>query len=63
MRTLIIVLSTVLLLLLTFFGIGPVIFADGSMQERIITAVIVVVLMFGVALATKWSLKKYTKTK
>lgn len=61
MRLLIIVISTVLFLLLTFFGFGPVLFADGSMQERIITAAIVVILMFGVALATKWGLKKFPK--
>ena len=61
MRILIIAVSTVLFLLLTFFGFGPVLFADGSMQERIITAAIVVILMFGVALATKWGLKKFPK--
>ena len=61
MRILIIAVSTVLFLLLTFFGFGPVLFADGSMQERIITAAIVLILMFGVALATKWGLKKFPK--
>lgn len=61
MRILIIAVSTVLFLLLTFFGFGPVLFADGSMQERIITAAIAVILMFGVALATKWGLKKFPK--
>lgn len=63
MRILIIVISTVLFLLLTFFGFGPVLFADGSMQERIITAAIVFILMVGVALLTKWSLKKFPKNK
>ena len=63
MRILIIVASAVLLFLLTFFGIGPVVFADGSMQERIITAVIVVILMFGVIFATKWGLKRFPKNK
>jgi len=61
MRILIIVLSIILFLLLTFFGIGPVVFADGSMQERIITAAIVLILMLVVALATKWSLEKFPK--
>jgi len=63
MRILIIVLSTVLFLLLTFFGIGPVVFADGSMQERIITAAIVFILMFGVVLLAKRGLKKFPKDK
>lgn len=63
MRIVIIVVSTVLLLLLTFFGVGPVVFADGSMQERIITAAIVFVLMFGVVLLAKKGLKKFPKNK
>ncbi|MDM5330693.1 hypothetical protein [Neobacillus sp. CF12] len=33
-----------LLLLITFFGLGPVLFADGVIQERIWTAVIVIIL-------------------
>lgn len=63
MRILIIVLSTVLFLLLTFFGMGPVVFADGSMEERIITAAITLVLMFGVVLLAKKGLKKFPKNK
>lgn len=31
----------------TFFGIGPVLFADGQMTERIIT-LIIVLLVYGV---------------
>ena len=63
MRILIIILSIFLFLLLLFFGIGPVVFADGSMQERIITAAIVLILMLGVVLTTKWGLKKFPKNK
>lgn len=63
MRILIIIISAVLFLLLTFFGIGPVVFADGSMQERVITAAIVLILMLGLALVTKWGLKKFPKNK
>ena len=63
MRILIIVISTVLFLLLTFFGFGPVVFADGSMQERIITAAIVLILMISVLLGSKWMLKKFPKNK
>lgn len=63
MRILIKIVSAVLFLLLTFFGIGPVVFADGSMQERIITAAIVLILMLGLALVTRWGLKKVPKTK
>jgi hypothetical protein len=35
-------------LLITFFGLGPVLLADGSTSERIITFLIVVVLYLGV---------------
>lgn len=41
-RILINVALIILLLLVTFFGLGPVILADGSDSERIYTAVIVV---------------------
>ena len=34
----------VLYLLVTFFGLGPVLYADGVMKERIITALIVLVI-------------------
>ncbi|MGB4589674.1 MAG: hypothetical protein WBI17_10630 [Clostridiaceae bacterium] len=63
MRIFIIVVSTILFLLLTFFGFGPVVFADGSLEERLITAAIVIILMVGLVLGTKWSLKKFPKNK
>lgn len=31
-------------ILVTFFGLGPVMFADGSMGERVLTLVVVIVL-------------------
>ncbi|KJS87037.1 MAG: hypothetical protein JM58_05915 [Peptococcaceae bacterium BICA1-8] len=34
-------LFLILILLITFFGIGPVLMADGSLQERMITFFIV----------------------
>lgn len=33
-------------ILITFFGIGPVLFADGTMRERILTAIIVLIIYF-----------------
>ena len=44
MKTLGDILFSVLFLLVTFFGIGPVLLADGSMSERIITLVIVIII-------------------
>ena len=52
----------ILLLLVTFFGVGPVIFADGVLQERIWTAAIVVViyviLVFLYTKTIKWINKR-----
>lgn len=52
-------LITIAALLLTFFGIGPVVFADGSMQERMITLFIVILIY--IVLGFLWYLvrKKY----
>jgi peptidoglycan/LPS O-acetylase OafA/YrhL len=35
---------TIAIILVTFFGLGPVIFADGSMGERLATLLVVVLL-------------------
>ncbi|WP_078546583.1 DUF6954 family protein [Litchfieldia alkalitelluris] len=42
MRWFVYTLFALLYLLITFFGVGPVLLADGSSVERIITLVIVV---------------------
>ncbi len=38
------VILTILLVLLTFFGLGPVLYADGTMLERLVTLLVVIVL-------------------
>jgi protein-S-isoprenylcysteine O-methyltransferase Ste14 len=43
-KKIIYVILVILLLLLTFFGLGPVLFADGSNTERMYTLLIVIVL-------------------
>lgn len=52
----------ILLLLVTFFGLGPVLYADGVLQERIWTAGVVVIvyalLAFSYAKTIKWANKK-----
>lgn len=37
-------------LLVTFFGIGPVLLADGSMQERLFTLLLVLLILTGLLL-------------
>lgn len=44
MRWIIYAVFAVLYLLVAFFGIGPILLADGSMQERIITLLIVILI-------------------
>jgi hypothetical protein len=48
----------ILLLLVTFFGLGPVLYADGVIQERIWTAAVVIILYiilgFTYSVAIKW---------
>ena len=39
-------------LLVTFFGLGPVIFADGSMSERMVTLAVVLLLYLVIVLIT-----------
>lgn len=42
MRLIIHIIFIGLLLLVTFFGIGPVLFADGVLSERLITLAVVI---------------------
>lgn len=44
MRWLVHVIFIIFYLLVTFFGLGPVLFADGVVQERIYTALIVIAI-------------------
>lgn len=41
MRTIVHIIFIILFLLVTFFGIGPVLMADGTDRERIITLIVV----------------------
>jgi hypothetical protein len=52
------ILFVALFLLITFFGIGPVLFADGSDRERLITF-LVVLLIYAIwfILLTLWRRK------
>lgn len=53
----------VIYLVLTFFGLGPVILADGSSSERITTLLIVILAYIAVTLIFRWLLKRYTPSK
>lgn len=47
MKIMVNIIFIALFLLVTFFGIGPVLMADGVMSERIIT-LLIVLLIYGV---------------
>jgi hypothetical protein len=38
------IIMCILFILVTFFGLGPVIYADGSTSERIITLIVVLLI-------------------
>lgn len=55
-------LIILLFILVTFFGIGPVLMADGSTQERIITLALIILkyifLIWLFKLVSRWKLNK-----
>ncbi|MBU3188803.1 hypothetical protein K9O30_06465 [Clostridium bowmanii] len=61
MKWLIYVVFIIMYLLVTFFGLGPVLFADGSNSERIITLVIVVVIYIILSVSLKLLIKKTSR--
>lgn len=48
----------VLFLLVTFFGIGPVLIADGTFQERMLTLLFVIAIYFLLILAFRYWLRR-----
>ena len=61
MKWLIYVIFTILGLLITFFGLGPVLFADGSNAERFTTLAIVLVLYVILIVILRVLIKKIKK--
>lgn len=58
MRGLLVTLFAVLYMLITFFGLGPVLFADGSARERVLTLTVVLLIYTAVTLAFRLILKR-----
>lgn len=44
----------ILFALVTFFGVGPVLFADGPPQERLVTSVIVILIYVLLVMFWRW---------
>ncbi|TDK61448.1 hypothetical protein E2K98_11145 [Bacillus salipaludis] len=53
----------IVLTLITFFGLGPIMLADGSLAERIITAFIVLILYVIIVFFYRRSLQSIKKRK
>ncbi|MBM7659584.1 cbb3-type cytochrome oxidase subunit 3 [Bacillus mesophilus] len=58
MKWVIILTFTIIYLLITFFGLGPVLLADGSIQERVITLAVVLLLYVIITIIYRSLLKK-----
>lgn len=56
-KKIIILIFALIYLVVTFYGIGPVLFADGSIQERIITLIIIIIIYVLLTLGLKKLLK------
>ncbi|AIQ17404.1 hypothetical protein NSS79_11935 [Paenibacillus sp. FSL L8-0436] len=61
MRVLLYVLFAILYLLTTFFGLGPVLFADGSAKERILTLIVVLLIYTAITVWMRSLLKRLGK--
>jgi hypothetical protein len=58
MSTVIHIIFISLLGLVTFFGIGPILLADGVMSERLITLLIVIIVYIFIILVYRGILKR-----
>ncbi|MNR65135.1 hypothetical protein D3C85_1880540 [compost metagenome] len=47
-----------LYILITFFGLGPVLFADGSARERVLTLIVVLLIYAAVTVGLRIILKR-----
>ncbi|WP_026572175.1 DUF6954 family protein [Bacillus sp. UNC438CL73TsuS30] len=63
MRLLLHAFFIIVLALVTFFGLGPVLLADGSSTERIITAIIVLILYVIIVFCYRKSLQSVKNRK
>ncbi|MGI6113880.1 MAG: DUF6954 family protein [Mahellales bacterium] len=56
-KSIIIIIFIALYILVTLFGLGPVILADGQMQERVITLIVVVLIYLAITFGFRKALK------
>lgn len=61
MRGMLYILFALLYILTTFFGLGPVLLADGSLRERMITLIVVLLIYAVITVGLRSVLKRLTK--
>ncbi|WP_379153864.1 DUF6954 family protein [Paenibacillus sp. sgz5001063] len=61
MRGLLYVLFAALYLLTTFFGLGPVLLADGSTRERVLTLIVVLLIYAAITVWLRFILKRLSR--
>lgn len=63
MKALFYIIISIALILVTFFGLGPVMFADGSTSERLATLFVVVLIYLLLGFIIVWFRKHNKGTK
>ncbi|MDR7073963.1 DUF6954 family protein [Fictibacillus barbaricus] len=58
MKIILRIMFSIAFLLVAFFGLGPVLFADGTAGERIVTLVVVIMIFILLYILYKWAIKK-----
>ena len=61
MKVALYIVLIVTFILVSFFGMGPVLLADGSTIERMLTLAVVLVIYIGLFLIYRWIRKRYMK--
>jgi hypothetical protein len=61
MKAIVIILFALCYALVTFFGVGPVLFADGSFNERMITLLVVILIYAVLTIAFRWIWNRMTR--
>ncbi len=59
MKTVFYIFMGAVFILVTFFGLGPVLLADGSLNERILTLVVVILIYLLLGWITLGYVRKY----
>jgi hypothetical protein len=58
MKWVMVVVFIIIYLVISFFGLGPVLLADGSMQERVLTLPVVLLLYVVITIIFRACIKK-----